>query len=412
MNLIHLFRTSRAGLVTNKSRTVLTILGIVIGITAIMLVMSLGAGAQGLILAQIQGIGAKTIAVLPGKEPTGPTDLTSLFSDSLKERDLEALRNRANVPTAARVEPIVFGGDSASYEGETYQATIIGSTQYIFQVYDIAIVEGRAFTDDEVRGNAEVAVIGSKVKQELFGEGEALNKKIRIKGRNLRIIGIIPKKGQFSFLNFDELILTPYTTAQQYLFGIKHFNRLIVEADHEDYVARAVTDIETTLRSLHDIGIGEKDDFFVETQQGALEQVATITSVLTLFLAAVAAISLLVGGVGIMNIMLVSVTERTREIGLRKAVGATDRDVLQQFLLEAIMLTSVGGVIGVALGTAFSYGSSLALSHFVGSPWPFTFPLNAALLGIAVSAGVGLLFGIYPARQAAKKSPIEALRYE
>ncbi len=412
MELVHLFRTSRAGLVTNKSRTVLTILGIVIGITAIMLVMSLGAGAQGLILGQIQGIGAKTIAVLPGKEPTGPTDLTSLFSDSLKERDLEALRNRANVPTAARVEPIVFGGDSASYEGETYQATIIGSTQYIFQVYDIAIMEGRAFTDDEVRGNADVAVIGSKVKQELFGEGEALNKKIRIKGRNLRVIGIIPKKGQFSFLNFDELILTPYTTAQQYLFGIKHFNRLIVEADHEDYVARTVADIKITIRSLHDIGVGEKDDFFVETQQGALEQVATITSVLTLFLAAVAAISLLVGGVGIMNIMLVSVTERTREIGLRKAVGATDRDVLQQFLLEAVMLTSIGGIIGVTLGTMFSYASSLALSHFVGSPWPFTFPLDAALLGIAVSAGVGLLFGIYPARQAAKKSPIEALRYE
>ncbi|MDO8469506.1 MAG: ABC transporter permease [bacterium] len=412
MKLTHLFKTSRAGLTANKSRTVLTILGIVIGITSIMLVMSLGAGAEGLILGQIQGIGAKTIAVLPGKEPTGPTDLTSLFADSLKARDLEALRQKANVPTAARVEPIVFGADSASYGSETYQATIIGGTQYIFDVYDINITDGRAFDDDEVRGNADVMVIGTKVKTELFGDEDPLGKKVRIKGRNLRVVGVIPKKGQFSFLNFDELILVPYTTAQQYLFGIKYFNRLIVEAGSEGQVDRTVADITATLRNIHSIDFGEKDDFFIETQQGALEQVSTITNVLTLFLAAVAAISLLVGGVGIMNIMLVSVTERTREIGLRKAVGATNRDILTQFLLEAVMLTTVGGVIGIALGTLLSFAISIVLTRVLAIDWPFTFPAGAALLGLGVAAVVGLAFGIYPARQASKKSPIEALRYE
>ena len=412
MKLTHLFNTSRAGLTANKSRTILTILGIVIGITAIMLVMSLGAGAEGLILGQIQGIGAKTVVVAPGKHPKGPTDIASLFADSLKERDLEALKSKANVPTLARVEPLVMGSGIVSYGNETERPTILGGTKYIMSIYDIEVGEGRSITDDDVRSNASVAVIGSKVRNDLFGTDEALNRKLKINGRNFTVVGIIPKKGQLSFFNFDEAVLIPYTTAQSYVFGIKYFHRFIVEAVSEAQVGRTVEDITATLRNLHNITDPEKDDFFVETQQGALEQVSTITNILTLFLAAVAAISLLVGGVGIMNIMLVSVTERTREIGLRKAVGATNRDILTQFLLEAVMLTSVGGLVGIALGTLLSFAISVVLTRVLAIDWPFTFPVDAALLGLGVAAVVGLVFGIYPARQASKKSPIEALRYE
>jgi putative ABC transport system permease protein len=194
--------------------------------------------------------------------------------------------------------------------------------------------------------------------------------------------------------------------------GIKYFNRIIVEADSEANVNLTAEDIKITLRNSHNITDPDKDDFFVETQADAMKTVGTITNVLTLFLISVAAISLIVGGVGIMNIMLVSVTERTREIGLRKALGATRKNILTQFLLESITLTTIGGVIGILLGASFSFLASLVLSRYLALNWSFTFPLSASIIGIAVSAAVGLIFGLYPARQAAKKSPIEALRYE
>ncbi len=412
MHLRHLVKTSISSLSVHRSRTLLTILGIVIGIAAIMIVMSLGTGAQGIILGQIQGIGAKTIAVLPGREPTSPTDVTSLFSDSLKQRDLDELRNRSNVPTATRVEPIVLGSEPVNYQSNVYQTTIIGGTSYLFDIYNIDVTDGRAFTDDEVQSNAPVAIIGETIREKLFGTDDPIGQKVRVKGQNLTVIGLIPQKGQFSFLNFDEIMLVPYTTAQQYIFGIKYFNRLIVEADTEAHVNRTVTDIQTTLREAHNITDPSKDDFFIQTQQGILQQVSTITNAMKLFIAAVAAISLIVGGVGIMNIMLVAVTERTREIGLRKALGARDRDILLQFLLEATMLTSTGGALGIGLGTLFSFATSFVLTKYLNTAWPFDFPVVAALLGLGVAAAVGFLFGIYPARQAAKKSPIEALRYE
>lgn len=400
------------GLKTHKSRSVLTILGIVIGITAIIVVMSLGQGAQNLILSQIQSIGPKVISIVPGRQPTGPTDIFSIFADSLKQKDLEALQNKSNVPHAQEIMPVVFGSESLIYGNETYRATIFGVNGLFADLYDMYPSEGRIFSDDEVKSYADVVIIGSKVKNELFGESEAINEKIKIKNKNFKVIGILPQKGQFSFLNFDEAAIIPYTTAQQYIFGIKYFHRIAVEADSEKNVNQTVEDIKMTLRNSHNITDPSKDDFFIETQAEAMQTVSSITDILTFFLAAVAAISLLVGGVGIMNIMLVSVTERTREIGLRKAVGATEKNILTQFLLEAITLTIIGGIIGIILGASFSFGTSLILSRFLGLNWGFGFPIQAALLGLGVSALVGLVFGIYPARQASKKSPIEALRYE
>jgi putative ABC transport system permease protein len=413
MILRYSFKTALNGLKTHKSRSVLTILGIVIGITSIILVMSLGQGAQNLILGQIQGIGAKTIAVAPGRHPKGPTDFISMFTDSLKQKDIEALSQKTNVPHLGNIMPLVFGSDVAAYGTDTYRPTIFGATDLFAKIYDIYPGEGRNFTSDEVRGYADVVIIGSKVNDELTANGESLlNQKIKIKGRNFRVIGILPKKGQSTFVNFDEAAIIPYTTAQQYVFGKKYFDRIVVEADNEANVTQTVEDIKITLRNSHNITDPAKDDFFVETQAEAMETVSTITNVLTLFLAAVAAISLIVGGIGIMNIMLVSVTERTREIGLRKALGATDGNILVQFLLEAVVLTALGGVIGIILGASFSFLISMILSNVLATNWAFTFPVGAALLGLGVAAFVGLVFGIYPARQASKKSPIEALRYE
>lgn len=220
------------------------------------------------------------------------------------------------------------------------------------------------------------------------------------------------KKGQVSFFNFDEVVIIPYTTAQQYILGIKYFHRFIIEADEESNIRQTVSDIETTIRNSHGITNPDKDDFRTETQADLAERLGVIMMSFTLFLVAVAAVSLIVGGIGIMNIMLVSVTERTREIGLRKAIGATDFDILAQFLLEAILLTAAGGFIGIALGSGFSFLASLILSKVVELDWEFSFPFFAAGLGLIVSTVIGLVFGIYPARQAAKKSPIEALRYE
>lgn len=412
MKLPETFLTSIAGLKTNKSRSTLTILGIVIGVTAIMLVMSLGKGAQDLILGQIQGLGSKTIAVIPGREPSGPSDAAQMFSDSLKYRDLELLRNKSEAPHINNIMPVVFGGETGQYEKETYRLTIFGGSELIFKIFDLYPSEGSVFSEEDVRGYLDVAVIGSKVKDELFPGGDALNKKIRIKGRNFRVIGVLPAKGAGSFFDFDEMVLVPYTTAQQYIFGIKYFHRFIVEADEEENIDPTVDDIKRILRSSHNIENPDKDDFFVSTQADLANRLGTITTALTLFLASVASISLFVGGIGIMNIMLVSVTERTKEIGLRKSIGATDKDILMQFLFEAVILTGLGGITGIFLGVSMSFLIAKIISSQAGLDWAFSFPYLGAFLGIAVSGLVGVVFGIYPARKASKKSPMEALRYE
>lgn len=405
-------KTAFSGLISHKSRSVLTILGIVIGIAAIILIVSLGKGAQDLILKQVQGMGSRTIVIAPGREPKGPSDAAQIFSDSLKERDLIELKKKSNVPGIEEITPVLFGADSAVYRDETYRPTIFGASELITKIFDVGAEEGVFFTEDDIKNRADVVVIGSKVKEELFGQSQAVGEKIKIKDRNFRVIGVLAKKGQVSFFNFDEIAVVPYTTAQQYIFGIKYFHRFIVQAASDEAVNRTVEDIRLTIRNAHDIDDPSKDDFFIETQTDIASRLSIITDILTYFLVSVAAISLVVGGIGIMNIMLVSVTERTREIGLRKAIGATEQDILKQFLLEAVMLTSVGGIIGITLGGLASLGISVILSNLVLLSWSFTFPVSAAVLGFGVAAAVGLIFGLYPARQASKKSPMEALRYE
>lgn len=412
MRLKYSIKTAVIGLQTHKSRSALTILGIVIGITSIILIMSLGQGAKDLIIGQIQGLGAKTIAVLPGKQSNSMSDISILFSDSLKERELLALEQKTNVPNAQYVMPVVMGAGNAVYENEKYSLSIFGGGEMMFKIFDLIPAEGNFYTDDDVQSKSAVVVLGYKAKDKLFGNETAVGEKVRIQNTTFRVIGVLPQNGQSSFINFDEAALVPYTTAQQYLLGTKYFNRIIVEADSEANLTQTASDITTTLRNLHNITDPNKDDFSVTTPAEIAAKLAIVFSTLTIFLAAVAAISLIVGGVGIMNIMLVSVTERTKEIGLRKALGATDRDILTQFLLEAVILTASGGIVGIILGSGLSLIASVLITKFGGLNWQFTFPWNAAILGLVVSSLVGLVFGIYPARQASHKSPMEALRYE
>ena len=414
MKIRHTISTAIESIFDNKSRSFLTILGILIGIAGIIAMMSIGKGATNLILAEIDHLGATTVIVLPGGGGFEEALVDSFFADSLTERDLQALKKPINVPNMSDIMPVVIVPGDVRFDDRTYRrAVIIGAeAKYFEDTFNIVLEQGNGFSDVDVRNNSRVAVIGSRVKEELFGDVSALGERVTVRDTRFLVVGVYPQIGQRGIFNVDDLVLIPYTTAQINVLGHDNFDRFFVRADDTANVNRMARDIEMTLRETRDITTGEDDDFTVMTQQGLLDQIGTIMNILTAFLVFVVAISLVVGGIGIMNIMLVSVTERTKEIGLRKALGATGGDILRQFLWEAVVLTVIGGFLGILVGVSIALIASFVLSSYVLSGWDFVFPLQATILAVCVSAVVGLIFGIYPAYKASKKSPIEALRYE
>ncbi|MFZ2522911.1 MAG: ABC transporter permease, partial [Minisyncoccia bacterium] len=313
------------------------------------------------------------------------------------------------------VSPFVTGQAEVVYGNNNETVSYQGSTASMFEIRNLTMSKGYAFTKSDVDSASHVAVIGPELAIKLFGKYvNPINKSIRVKNISFRVVGVL--EGGVAGLggaDQENLVVIPITVAQKELLGITYFNIIMVQADPQYEVDFVKSRITSSLRQNHGITDPKKDDFDIQTQEDILSILGTITSVLTVFLAAIASISLIVGGIGIMNIMLVAVTERTREIGLRKAVGATNNDILQQFLIESVLLTLIGGIIGVALGAVIVGLIYFVITTFFASiGWVFEFPLIAVALGLGVSALSGIVFGIYPARQAGKKNPIDALRYE
>ncbi|MFN2274778.1 MAG: ABC transporter permease [Anaerolineales bacterium] len=392
---------------SNKLRSGLTILGIVIGVGAVIAMLAIGTGAQQTITGSISGIGTNLLFVLRGgsEEIRNPQPLTL--------GDADALMDPFAAPSVQAVAPVIQGSLEVTYAGEGDFIPALGVTPAYAGVRNETMAEGEFIDDVQLLGRASVVVIGPDTAETLFGRREGVTgETVRIEGQPFRVIGVTQAKGGSGFQNPDNQIYIPMTTAQTRLMRRTRGNvdMLMVQAITSDAVADAEQQIASILRARHRTPIGE-DDFTIFTQQSFLETATTILNVFTIFLGGVAGISLLVGGIGIMNIMLVSVTERTREIGLRKAVGARKRDILLQFLTESALLSVFGGLIGIVLGWGLSQlvGAIAAASNADINP---VIGLDAVLLATLFSAAVGLFFGLYPAKRAADLEPVEALRYE
>jgi|SRR5579872_3190352 len=405
------FKIALRALLLNKSRTVLTMLGIIIGITAVIVLVSAGHGAQELIINQVQGIGSNLVFVIPGNSGSSrfsaPAAAQGVVITSLVDQDVKNLRNKELAPDLKYVSPEVRGQFTVAFGIQNEQTAVAGEDENYNVVRNLGLSSGNWFTKNDVDGMSQVAVLGSKVKDDLFGAQNPIGQLIKIKEVNFRVIGVLAPKGVGAFgVDQDSQVVVPVSVAQKILLGINYYSNFQIEVGDADLIPQAQDQIKAVLRNDHHITDPNKDDFTVRNTQDALSLLGNITSILTIFLAAIASISLLVGGIGIMNIMLVSVTERTREIGLRKAIGAKRHDILLQFLIEAITLTVLGGITGIILG----YLGAIGVAK-IGN-WTPVVTLGSIALAFGVSAGFGLVFGIYPANKASKLDPIEALRYE
>jgi putative ABC transport system permease protein len=408
MNVWQAFLEAFESLSANKLRSGLTILGIVIGVAAVIAMVSIGRGAEATITDSINGIGTNLIFVFRG----GSEDVRNPKPITLG--DAEAIADPFQAPSVVGVAPVVQDSGKVTYGRESTTTSISGVTPDYSTVRKYGVTEGEFIDQEEMLGQASVVLLGPEVADKLFGRREGLvGETVRIEGQPFRVIGVLQSKGGSGFSNEDNKVLIPLSTAQSRLIRHSTYDQvdlLMVEAISPQAVPEASDEVAQILRSRHRTAIGA-DDFTILTQQDFLTTASTITNVLTIFLGGVAAISLLVGGIGIMNIMLVSVTERTREIGLRKAVGAHKADILVQFLTESSVLSLFGGVIGIILGYAIAFvvgqiakANNAAISPRIG--------LDIILIATIFSTAVGLFFGLYPANRAANLEPVEALRYE
>lgn len=403
----------------NKARTSLTLLGLVIGIMTVIIVFAAGEGIRGLVLGQIESFGTDTVITeikVPttktgsaGESESGNAQASGVQVTTLTVDDMEAVEKLPNINKGYAA---VLSQEQVSYGNELRRASVMGvNANYIEIDSGSTMQTGRFFSEADDKSLATVAVIGQGMKEKLFGDSDAIGKTIKLRNERFTVIGIMAPRGAVMFMSFDDYVYVPLRTLQKKLMGTDYASYMVHQVENVRQSEATAEDIRYTMRERHDITDPVKDDFRVTTMVESLATLDTITSALTFLLLAIVAISLVVGGVGIMNIMYVSVTERTMEIGLRKAVGASYKDILQQFLVEAILITLTGGVVGSILGTVIAWLISLVAGG-LGFDWRFAIPAQAYIIAISFSLVFGIIFGVTPARSAAKLDPIEALRTE
>jgi putative ABC transport system permease protein len=423
MNLFSTFKLIFRTLLARKGRSFLTILGIVIGVAGVIIIIALGAGAQALVLGQVTKLGSNLLSIQPGKsnEKGPPAQVFGIIITTLVNSDAEALRNSAQVPHAAAVNAIVRGSAGVAWENKDIDTNFVGTDYNYPGVVSFTMQEGQFFNRQEDQGNANVVVLGSTVANELFGGTgvDPIGQIIKVKsstqttpgGVPLRVIGVVAPRGSSFFQDQDDQIFLPLVIGQEQLLGIHYLQAINIKVDSSDNIDQTQTQIMALLNQRHHVQKDADTDFTVRNLADAVSILTTITNALSLFLTAMAGIALLVGGIGILNIMMATVGERTREICLRKAVGATNAAIRNQFLLEAGALTTLGGIIGIVVGVIVSYLVSL-LMKYLGYDWAFVISIVSVVLAVGVSILTGVVFGSYPAFKAAKLNPIDALRYE
>ena len=400
-----LVRVAAQSIVKNKLRTALTMLGVVIGVGAVIVMIAIGHGAQSRIQEQIDNLGTNMLVITPGSTQQGAASQGAGSFNRLKVDDALLLERESTLLTG--VSPVIFSRAQAIGGTGNWRTEVQGVAPVFQIIRDWKLADGSFFSDADLRAMRKVAMLGHTVAENLFPDGGAVGARIQLRNVPFTIVGVLAEKGQTaSGGDQDDMVLVPYTTMQTRLAGFSFIGQILVSTASPQQIEAAQAEIRTLMREAHDLVNGDADDFTVRNQNEIADAAKGTTRVMTALLAAIASVSLLVGGIGIMNIMLVSVTERTREIGIRMAIGGRGSDVLTQFLVESVVMSVAGGVIGTAAGM----GGAALVGRITG--WSTSTPLTAVALAVGFSAAVGIFFGFYPARKAAALNPIEALRYE
>jgi putative ABC transport system permease protein len=419
MDFLTITRQSIIALKANKLRSFFSILGIVIGVAAVVIILSMGQGLSGLITNEIESFGPNLLDIavkIPGSSQT--QSITSMVQGikitTLKTKDIKDLKNKQIFPYIVAVNGQAIGQEWAVSDKNERRVLIYGCSPDYPQIMKTAkLAQGRFFTDSENESLSKVAVLGSTLAEKLFGNSDPLGANIKMKGQNFKVVGVLKTQGGMSFgIDINDFVYVPLEVTLKEILGIDYLTEVHVLLSDSKYINQGLSEISRLLRRNHNVLSPDKDDFQIFTMTEILQKTEQISIILNLLLGFLAAISLMVGGIGIMNIMLVSVSERTREIGLRKALGATEKNVLWQFLIESLLITSLGGFIGIFWGIIVSFLVGLVIKTQGMPGWTLSVSWLAIFIAFTLSMAVGLIFGVYPARQAAKKSPMEALRYE
>lgn len=405
MNFLNLIKIAWKAILLNKTRAMLTMLGIIIGVASVIAMLAIGEGSKESIKKNISSMGANLITIRPGAGMMGGVRSDPSSMQTLTLIDYKTLKTQTHY--IKYISPMVNGSGQSIAGSNNWPTTIYGASPEYLSIRDWSVEKGSMFTEDDIESYAKVAVIGKTVQENLFPNEDPIGKMIRFKNIPFKVIGILKEKGENTFgQDQDDIIIAPYTAVQKRILAQKYLQSIVASSISEDDSEAAVNEITTIMEKQHNIKEGDDNDFNVSSQQEIISTFSSTSEMLTVLLVAIASISLIVGGIGIMNIMYVSVKERTKEIGLRMAIGAKGKDILLQFLIESVLISITGGILGVFIGL----GATFAIKQFAG--WPVSITMSSIVISFAVCTITGVFFGWYPARKAAQSDPINALRYE